>query len=59
MLQASRDLLEAARKGQVQDVKALLRTGANPEARNKDVSFSSCICIFGIDTAYIAWESCF
>ncbi len=34
MLQASRDLLEAARKGQVQDVKALLRTGANPEARN-------------------------
>jgi ankyrin repeat protein len=54
MLQASRDLLEAARKGQVQDVKALLLNGADPEARNEDVSYSSCVCIFGIDIAYIA-----
>ena len=56
MLQASRELLEAARKGQVQDVKALLLAGADPGAKDRDVSYSSCICIFGIDTAYIACD---
>jgi ankyrin repeat protein len=56
MLQASSDLLEAAQKGQVQRVKALLLNGADPEARNTDVRYSSCICIFGIDTAYVVHE---
>jgi len=35
LLQASCDLLKAAWKGQVQDVKALLLNGADPEARNE------------------------
>lgn len=54
MLQASSDLIEAAWKGQVQRVKALLLNHADPEARNELVSYSSCICIFSNDFAYIA-----
>ncbi len=57
MLQASRDLIEAAQTGHVQDVKALLLNGADPEATAADssVSYSICTCIFG--TAYIACEN--
>ncbi len=57
MLQASCDLLEAARKGQLQRVKALLLSGADPGARTSDVSYSSSICIFGNDTAYTVCET--
>jgi hypothetical protein len=46
MLQASLDLLEAAREGQVQHVKALLLNSADLEAKNKRVTYSSCVCIF-------------
>ena len=56
MLQAGCDLLEAAWKGQLQDVKALLLNGADPGAKCRNtVSYSSCICIFGTETAYIVY----
>ena len=35
MLQASCNLLKAAHKGQMQDVKALLLNGADPEAQDQ------------------------
>ena len=57
MLQASCDLLEAAQKGQMPDVKALLLNGADPEAKDKEVTYSSCICISGINAAYVSCET--
>ena len=50
MLQASYDLIPAARGGQLQDVMMLLLNGADPTATDSDVSYSSCICILGIET---------
>ena len=57
MLQASGDLLKAAHKGQMQDVKALLLNGTDPEAKDNEVTFSSCICISGLDAAHILCET--
>lgn len=52
MLQASYDLIQAAWGGQLHDVMMPLLNGADPTATDSDVSDSSCICIFGIETRY-------
>lgn len=58
MLQASCDLQAAAQKGQMQDVKAVLLNGADPNIANHwGVSCSSCICIFGIDAAFVSCDT--
>ena len=57
MLQASYDMIQAAWKGQLEEVTMLLLNGADPTARERSyVSCSSCISIVSIDTAYTASE---
>ena len=53
MLQASCDLRKAARKGQVQRVAVLLLNGADPEATDGDVSYSSCIASLAPHTSLV------
>ncbi len=56
LLQGCTALHLAAGAGHVAVVETLLLNAADPEARDEFVSYSSCICISGIDTAYIACE---
>ena len=53
MVQASCDLREAAERGQVQRVETLLLNGADPEATDSDVSYSSCIASLALHTSLV------
>ncbi len=55
LLQGTTALHLAAGAGRVAVLETLLLNGADPKARDtKWVTYSSCICIFGTDTAHIA-----
>ena len=56
LLQGDTALHAAAKAGHTAVVETMLLNGACIEARDNYVSNSSCICIIGIDTAYIIFE---